>query len=95
MSMALRTAATRIARTCTMRAVSGIAPRTMRPHSQLIAAATAHRSDVILMGTHGRTGLARLVIGSVARNVLHHAPCSVLVVREQKAANTHKTGQSG
>jgi len=63
--------------------------------TQLIAAATAHRSDVILMGTHGRTGLARLVIGSVARNVLHHAPCSVLVVREQKAANTHKTGQPG
>jgi nucleotide-binding universal stress UspA family protein len=33
------------------------------------------------IGTHGRTGLRRLLLGSVARNVLHHAACSVLVVR--------------
>ena len=34
------------------------------------------------MGTRGHTGLARLILGSTARNVLLHAPCSVLVVRE-------------
>jgi nucleotide-binding universal stress UspA family protein len=33
------------------------------------------------MGTRGRTGLTRLVLGSVARNVVHHAPCSVLITR--------------
>jgi len=33
------------------------------------------------MGTHGRTGLARLALGSVARNVVNHATCNVLVVR--------------
>ena len=34
------------------------------------------------MGTRGRTGLTRLILGSVARNVLLHASCSVLVVRQ-------------
>jgi len=50
--------------------------------TEILAAARVSSADVIVMGTHGRTGLARLVIGSVARNVLHHAACSVLVVRE-------------
>jgi nucleotide-binding universal stress UspA family protein len=50
--------------------------------TELISAAAACNADLIVMGTHGRTGLARLVIGSVARNVVHHASCSVLIVRE-------------
>ena len=36
------------------------------------------------MGTRGHTGLTRLILGSVARNVLLHAHCSVLVVREAR-----------
>jgi nucleotide-binding universal stress UspA family protein len=36
------------------------------------------------MGTRGHTGLARLFLGSVARNVLLHAHCSVLIVRGQR-----------
>ena len=48
----------------------------------LLAAAGASDADLIVMGTHGRTGLARLVLGSVARNVLQHANCSVLITRE-------------
>jgi nucleotide-binding universal stress UspA family protein len=47
---------------------------------QLIRAAQATASDLIVVGTRGRTGLTRLVLGSVARNVVTHAPCSVLVV---------------
>ena len=50
--------------------------------TEILGRATATGTDLIVMGTHGRTGLARLVIGSVARNVLHHAHCSVLIVRE-------------
>jgi len=38
----------------------------------------------IVMGTRGHTGLTRLILGSVARNVLLHAHCSVLIVREQR-----------
>lgn len=37
--------------------------------------------DLIVMGTHGRTGLAHLLLGSVAEHVLRHARCPVLVVR--------------
>ena len=37
--------------------------------------------DLISVGTHGRTGLARILLGSVAQKVLRHAPCSVLVAR--------------
>jgi nucleotide-binding universal stress UspA family protein len=50
--------------------------------TEILAAAKASNADLIVMGTHGRTGLTRLVLGSVARNVLEHATCSVLVVRE-------------
>ena len=36
-----------------------------------------------MLGSHGRTGLRRVLLGSVARSVLMHAPCSVLIVRQQ------------
>jgi nucleotide-binding universal stress UspA family protein len=50
--------------------------------TEIIAAAAAWDADLIVLGTHGRTGFRRFVLGSVARNVLHHAHASVLVVRE-------------
>ena len=40
-----------------------------------------HAFDMIVVGTHGRSGLRRVFLGSVAENVLRHAPCPVLVVR--------------
>jgi nucleotide-binding universal stress UspA family protein len=40
--------------------------------------------DVIVIGTHGRTGVDRLVMGSVAEKVMREAPCSVLVVKLPK-----------
>jgi nucleotide-binding universal stress UspA family protein len=48
---------------------------------EILAAATAWGADLIAMGTRGRTGLTRLLLGSVARQVVHRANCSVLVVR--------------
>ena len=44
-------------------------------------AARAKRAKLIVMGTHGRTGLRRLFMGSVAERVVGTAPCPVLTVR--------------
>lgn len=41
----------------------------------------AKPSDLIIIATHGRRGLSRMLLGSVAESVIRHAPCPVLVVR--------------
>lgn len=41
--------------------------------------------DLLILGSHGRSGLSRAFLGSVAEKVVRHAPCPVLVVRERKA----------
>ncbi len=53
--------------------------------SELIAAAREQNADCIVVGSRGQTGLRRLMLGSVARSVLFHAPCSVLVVHDRAA----------
>jgi len=42
-------------------------------------------ADLIVMGTHGRRGVRRALIGSIAEGVLRSAPCPVLTIREQKS----------
>ncbi len=49
------------------------------PVDMILRAAEETNSDVIVMGTHGRTALARLLMGSVAEAVLRKAPCPVLI----------------
>ncbi len=56
------------------------------PAHEIVEAAEAFGSGLIVLGSRGHTGLTRLVLGSVARNVLHHAAASVLIVRSPKAA---------
>ena len=51
------------------------------PYKAIIDTAKKKKSDLIVVGTHGRTGLLRLLMGSTAERVIGHAPCSVLVVR--------------
>jgi nucleotide-binding universal stress UspA family protein len=48
---------------------------------RIVRAAKARHADVIVMGTHGRTGLSRLFLGSVASRVVSQASCPVLTVR--------------
>jgi nucleotide-binding universal stress UspA family protein len=51
------------------------------PSVEIVATAIDEHADMIVMGTHGRTGLDRLLLGSVAERVVRTAPCPVLTVR--------------
>jgi universal stress protein A len=53
------------------------------PVQEIVDTARARRVDLIVMGTHGRTGFLHVLLGSVAEKVIRLAPCSVLVVRGQ------------
>ena len=51
------------------------------PHESIARAARSKKADLLVIGTHGRTGFAKLFLGSVASRVLAVAPCPVLTVR--------------
>ena len=51
------------------------------PVDMILRAAEETHSDVIVMGTHGRTALTRLLLGSVAESVMRKAPCPVLTAK--------------
>jgi len=52
------------------------------PGEEIVAAARRLNADLIVMGSRGLKGISRMVLGSVASHVLHHAPCPTLVVKE-------------
>ena len=56
------------------------------PAQTIAQVATEQRADLIVMGTHGRTGVAHLLLGSVAERVIRSAPCPVLTVRDSSVA---------
>ena len=51
------------------------------PFREIVGFARKHAFDLIVMGTHGRTGLKHALLGSVAEKVVRKAPCAVLTVR--------------
>ena len=51
------------------------------PSQKIVETAEAEHVDLIVMATHGRTGLSHLLIGSVAERVVRTAPCPVLTIR--------------
>jgi nucleotide-binding universal stress UspA family protein len=53
------------------------------PHEEIVRYADEHRVDLIVMGTHGRRGLAHALLGSVAERVVRNARCPVLTVRQR------------
>ena len=50
------------------------------PYQDIVDEATKNQVNMIIMGRHGRTGLLRLMMGSVTAKVIGHAPCNILVV---------------
>ena len=54
------------------------------PRTVIIDEAKKWNADLIVVGSHGRTGLTRLLLGSVAQAIVVHGPCSIEVVREKQ-----------
>lgn len=54
------------------------------PESRIVETAEEMNADLIIVGSHGYNSWERLLLGSVSDSVVHHAPCSVLVVRSPK-----------
>ena len=55
-----------------------------QPASAIVNAAKAWPADIIVIGSHGRGGVRRALVGSVAEAVMRHAPCPVLVIRAKE-----------
>lgn len=51
------------------------------PYAEILAYAAANDVDLIVMGTHGRSGVSHMLLGSIAERVVRRAPCPVLTVR--------------
>jgi nucleotide-binding universal stress UspA family protein len=54
------------------------------PHVEIVNQAEKENAELIVMGTHGRGGLASAILGSVTERVIHRATCPVLVVPDRK-----------
>jgi nucleotide-binding universal stress UspA family protein len=54
------------------------------PYHEIVVAAKEMNMDLIILSTHGRTGLKYVFMGSTAEHVVRYAPCPVLVVREHE-----------
>jgi nucleotide-binding universal stress UspA family protein len=78
----------------------GLAGRAVRssilmgtPAAEIAHFAEAHGCDLVVLATHGRTGLKRLVLGSVAEQVVRQAPCPVLVARRRQTNESDPPGR--
>ena len=59
--------------------------RAVSPYEAIAEKVDEFAPDLIVMGTHGRSGVGKLLLGSVAEKVLRHAPCNVLTLRKDAA----------
>lgn len=55
---------------------------TGKPATEITRFAREHEADLLIVGTQGKSGLGKLLLGSVAETIIRTAPCSVLVVRK-------------
>lgn len=64
------------------------------PATEIVRLANDNKADLIVMGSHGRSGLSRLLLGSVAEKVLRTAPCPVLTVKTPFQVSLHSNQNS-
>lgn len=64
-----------------------------RPHKKIIEIVEAEKFDLVVMGTHGRTGLTHLILGSVAEKVIRRSPAPVLTVGWKPAETEAAEGE--
>lgn len=57
------------------------AVRTGNPHHEILAEAEEQTVDLIIVATHGHSGVEHMLFGSTADRIVHHAPCPVLTIR--------------
>jgi nucleotide-binding universal stress UspA family protein len=57
------------------------------PAEEITKSACKRNADIIVVGSHGRRGVKRMLLGSVAEKVLHNAPCSVLTIKTPQSAS--------
>ncbi|MFN0249630.1 MAG: universal stress protein [Kofleriaceae bacterium] len=72
------------AKTATGQLVTGV------PWNEIVSILEKQAFDLCVIGTHGRTGLSRLLLGSVAEKVIRHSPCAVLAVRPDSNVGAFK-----
>jgi nucleotide-binding universal stress UspA family protein len=63
--------------------------RVGKPAQEILAVAKEWPADVIVVGSHGRHGIPRVLLGSVAEAVMRHADCPVLVIRGKASDQEH------
>jgi nucleotide-binding universal stress UspA family protein len=85
----MRESADRELATVAVDEIRGVVPsdtvvRTGSPAGEIVSMAKTLPADLIVISTHGRTGLKHAIMGSVAERVVQTAPCPVLVVREEE-----------
>jgi len=75
----MRTAANRVGMS-----LKGVSPQGVAPDAGIIQQAIKNEVDLIIMGSYGRTGLKKLLMGSVTERVIGRSPCPILVVKQHE-----------
>jgi nucleotide-binding universal stress UspA family protein len=66
-----------------------------RPADDISRVAREWKADLVVVGSHGRQGLERIILGSVAEKVMREAACPVLIVKENRQKKARKTKTAG
>lgn len=78
---------------------AGLKPRTLHRlggvSDTILEVAEREAIDLIVVGSHGRTGLTRFLMGSVSSQVASHSPCSVLIAKQPAAARSEPAEDAG